>query len=259
MATWATRSIVWKPFDRPPKAIEDQNLLARSSPDRWPARATLTRRWLFSYDWRTEGPNGELIFLRLLIQKTSLQPRGKRNWQDVERHLVEVERALPQSIEPLLLPAGYAGGRDRLDDARKLLTSKLRPRPRNLRGQMALARLLLRQGQNAEASRALDQAEKDLGPSLDIQMARLYYWGTAGGAEARAMVAKLAEGRAQFPAADARLLLEQLARVETQLGEPALPVSTCAARRARARRVPVLLSLFSWPRRAPTTPTPRSF
>ena len=41
----------------------------------------------------------------------------------------------------------------------------------------------------------LDQAEKDLGPSLDITLARLDHWVQQGGDEAKAEVAKLAETR----------------------------------------------------------------
>ena len=41
----------------------------------------------------------------------------------------------------------------------------------------------------------LDQAEKELGPSLDIQLARLDFWGLERGDAAKAAVATLAETR----------------------------------------------------------------
>ena len=65
-----------------------------------------------------------------------------------------------------------------------------------------------RQGQGLRTARVpepashglqiIDQAEKDLGPSLDIQLARLDYWGLEGGDAAQAAVAKLAEARQQI-------------------------------------------------------------
>ena len=69
------------------------------------------------------------------------------------------------------------------------------------------------------ALQILDQAEKELGPSLDIQLARLDYWGLEGGVAAKAAVAKLAETRQQIPAADRPAFLDQLGSAEIRLGE----------------------------------------
>ena len=65
----------------------------------------------------------------------------------------------------------------------------------------------------------LDQAEKDLGPSLEIQLARLDYWGLEGGDQANAAVAKLAETRQQISAADRPAFLDRLGSAEIRLGE----------------------------------------
>ncbi len=127
-------------------------------------------------------PEWRLDLVRLLIQKASRQPRDQRNWQEVERHLREAEKALPQAVEPLaLLRLDMLAAQDRLEDARSLLASVQAKDPRNLRYRLALARLTQRQGKGAAALQILDQAEKDLGPSLDIQLARLDYWGLEGG------------------------------------------------------------------------------
>ena len=91
--------------------------------------------------------------------------------------------------------------------------------PRNLKYRLALARLTQRQGNGPLALQILDQAEKDLGPSLDIQLARLDYWGLEGGVAAKAAVAKLAANRQQIPAADRPAFLDRLGSAEIRLGE----------------------------------------
>ena len=158
-----------------------------------------------------------------MIQKASRSPRDQQNWQEVERNLREAEKALPQAVEPLtLLRVDMLAARDRLEDARSLLAAAQAKDPRNLQYRLTLARLTQRQGKGPAALQILDQAEKDLGPSLGIQRARLDYWGLQGGEAAKAAVAKLAETRQQIPAADRPAFLDQLAVTEIRLGELAL-------------------------------------
>ena len=86
------------------------------------------------------------------------------------------------------------------------------------RNRAVARRLTQRQGQGPAALRILDQAEKDLGPSPELQLARLDYWGLEGGAAAQAAVAKLAEDRQRIPTADRPAFLDRLASVELRLG-----------------------------------------
>ena len=168
-------------------------------------------------------PELRLDLVRLLIQKTIRQPRNQQNWQEVERYLREAEKALPQAVEPLtLLRVDMLTARDRLEDARSLLAAAQAKDPRNLPYRLALARLTQRQGKGPAALQVLDQAEKDLGPSLGIQLARMDYWGQQGGEAAKAAVARLAETRQQIPAADRPAFLERLALTEIRLRELAL-------------------------------------
>ncbi len=127
---------------------------------------------------------------------------------------------LPQAGEPLTsLRVDVLAAQDRLDEARSLLSSALAKDPGNLRYRLATARLAQRQGQGAAALQIIDRAEKDLGPSPDIRLARLDYWGLEGGDEARAAVAELAATGARIPAADRPEFLDRLSLVETRLGE----------------------------------------
>ena len=138
-------------------------------------------------------PELRLELVRLLIQKTSRQPREQRNWQDVEHALTQAEKALPRETEPLmLLRVDLLLAQDRLANAMAVLSAARAKHPRNLQYRLALARLTQRKGENTAALRILEQAEKDLGPSPDIQLARLEYWGVEAGDAAKAAVAKLA-------------------------------------------------------------------
>src|SRR5271165_2508952 len=168
-------------------------------------------------------PELRLELVSILIQKASRPPRDPRTWQDVERHLRAAEKALPDAAEPLtFLKVDMLAARDRLEDARSLLASAQAKDPRNLKYRLALARLTQRQGKGPPALQILDQAEKDLGPSPGVQLARLDYWGLQGGEAAKAAVAKLAETRQQIPAADRPAFLDRLALTEIRLRELAL-------------------------------------
>ena len=163
-----------------------------------------------------------LELIRLLIERTSRLPADRRDWHEVESQLRAAERALPGAAEPLtLLQAAMLVARDRPDQARSLLAAAQARDPRNLRYRLALARLAQRQGEDDAALRIIDQAEKDLGPSPELQLARLDDWGLRGGDEAIAAVARLADGVPGIPAADRPALLDRLAAVEIGLGRPA--------------------------------------
>jgi cellulose synthase operon protein C len=178
-------------------------------------------------------PEWRLDLVRLLLQRAIRQPRDQRNWPEVEQYLREAEKALPQSVEPLtLLRLDLLAAQGRMDDARTLLAAALAKDPKNLGYRLTLARLTQRQRQDqglregkapsepikSPALQIIDQAEKDLGPSLDIQLARLDYWGMEGDDAARAAVAKLAETRERILAADRPAFLDRLNLVETRLG-----------------------------------------
>ncbi len=165
-------------------------------------------------------PEWRLDLVRLLLQRAARAPRDKRNWLDVEQHLREAAMTLPQAAEQVaLLRLDVLATQGRLQEARSLLSAVQAKDARNLRYRLALAQVTQRQGQSAAALQILDQAEKDLGPSLDLQRARLAYWSVEGGVAAKAAVAKLAETRQQVAAADRPAFLDRLGAAEVQLGE----------------------------------------
>ena len=165
-------------------------------------------------------PEWRLDRVRLLLQKTVRQPRDRRNWPEVEHYLREAEKVLPQDAESVaLLRLDILAAQNRLEEVRSLLTQLLAKQPRNLRYRLAMGRLAQRQNRSDEALQIIDQAEKDLGPGPQIDLARLDYWGQRGGAAAVALVAKLAIKRGDVPAADRTALLDRLESVSIQLGQ----------------------------------------
>jgi tetratricopeptide (TPR) repeat protein len=163
-------------------------------------------------------PEWRVDLVRLMLRKAVRQPRDRRNWPEVERSLREAESTLPQSVESLsLLRVDVLAAQDRLDEARTHLALAQAKDPGNLRYRLATAWLAQRQDQGQVALQIIDQAEKELGPSPDIRLARLDYWGREGGDAARVAVAALAAIRHRIPAADRPALLDRLSLVETRL------------------------------------------
>ncbi len=191
-------------------------------------------------------PELRLELTRLLIKKMSRQPRGEQDWRQAEAHLREAEKALPQAIESLtLLRVDLLAAQDRLDDARSIVTSVAATDFRNLAYRLALVRLTQRQGNGPEALKILNRTEEELGSSLDLQLARMDYWGLQGGDTAKTAVAKLAGIRRQIPAALQPAFLDRLAAVEIRLGEPALAREHLRELALlQPANVQVLLSLF---------------
>ncbi len=164
-------------------------------------------------------PRRRLEVIRLLIERTGRLPADRRDWNEVEAQLREAERSLPDAAGPLtLLEAAILAARGRPDQARSLLAAAQTKYPRDPTYRLALARLAQRQGQGPSALRIIDEAEKDLGPSLAVQLARLEYWGLEGGDAAVAAVAGIANAAPSIPAADRPSFLDRLAEVETGLG-----------------------------------------
>ena len=200
-----------------------------------------------SFADRACNPELRLDVIGLLIQKTSRQLRDQRNWQVVDQQLREAEILLPKAVASLtLLRVEMLTAQDRVEDAQTLLSSAETTEPRNLRYRLVHSKLAQRRGQSAAALSILDRAEKDLGPSSEILMARLDYWASVGGDAAKRAVTTLADSRRQIPDADRPSYLERLATVEARLGNLKLARDYWSELAAlQPENVRVLLGLFS--------------
>ena len=139
---WAPRSIAWMPSGCLSRAIGPPTLprveLARSL-----ARSDkLDQSIAMLLPIVERKPELRLDLVHLLIQKTSRQPRDQRNWQEVERALVQAEKALPRETEKLVLVrVDLLLAQNRLTNALSVLSSAQAKDPRNLQYRLALARL----------------------------------------------------------------------------------------------------------------------
>jgi tetratricopeptide (TPR) repeat protein len=165
-------------------------------------------------------PESWLDVVRLSIRKVVRQPNDLRKWQDVEQKLQQAEKAVPEKTEELtLLRAELLKAQGRPEDARKLVEAARTREPKSVGYRLELAKIARDQGNAARVLQILDDAEKDLGPNLELRRARLDAWVSRGGPEASAAIAQLAKTRAQLPPADQPTFLESLAQGAFRLGD----------------------------------------
>lgn len=163
-----------------------------------------------------------LDLIQRSIERTARSTADRRDWGAVEAQLRDARRALPDATVPLtVLEATLLAARGQPDQARSLLADAQANQPRELVFRLALARLAQRLGQGSAALEMIDRAEKDLGPNPAVLLARLDYWGLAGGDDAVAAVARIANAASSLPTADRAALLDRLAAVEAGLARTA--------------------------------------
>jgi tetratricopeptide (TPR) repeat protein len=201
----------------------------------------------------SKRPELELEVAGLMIRKTQRLPRPQRDWKPVEDQLSKADQILrsgkpnPEVGQTLnLLRADVLMRKGELSAARQLLTTAQAKDPRNVKYSVSLSRLALREdGNGARALQILDQAEKELGPSRELRVARLTNWSLQSGERAKAEVAKLAAVRDQLPEGEKSAYLELLAQAELRLGEPTLAIEHLRELATRSpSNLQVVLTLF---------------
>lgn len=75
----------------------------------------------------------------------------------------------------------------------------------------------------------LDQADKDMGPVPALLRARVAYWSSRGGEEAKAALRQMADSRAQLSEADRPAFLDELGMALYRLGDSARSTKLCAS------------------------------
>jgi tetratricopeptide (TPR) repeat protein len=171
-------------------------------------------------------PEARLDVARLAILKTSRLPRTKRRWGEAERRVKDAEAGAPgDGVGLALMKTELLTSQERFDQARQVIESALESRRKDARLWAALARIVQLQGQWPQALKILDQADKELGPRLELSLARMSTWSRRGGDEARSALTGLAGAISRFPAEDQIRLRDVLATAWLRLGD---------AQRARA-------------------------
>lgn len=121
-------------------------------------------------------PQTALEFARLEFQLASRQSPGKRNWESFEE---AVERAEDLGADPMdlaLLRASALLARGETSSARDLLETARQTSPGRPEPWIALATLASRDNDWETAGHLLEQAEAELGPDPQLDVARLEFW-----------------------------------------------------------------------------------
>jgi tetratricopeptide (TPR) repeat protein len=191
-------------------------------------------------------PESRLDVVRLLIRKALRQPVGRRNWQEVEERFKQAEKALPTKTEQLTLQrAEMLRDQSRFEEARKVVEQARGKDSKNVAYRVELATIARNQGNLKLADQILDQTQKDLGPSLEVRLARLDSWVSRGGSEAKSAVGELAKGRTQLPDAAQPAFLGALGQGAYRLGDLNLARQSYRALLAlEPRNLVVMMGLF---------------
>jgi tetratricopeptide (TPR) repeat protein len=166
-------------------------------------------------------PRASIDFARLLILR-NLQ-REQRDWAAVQDALDRAEKMQPKAPEIVLLRAEVQVAQSRLPEARQLIEEARAKDPKQIEFHTALAGLYIRQGQPEKAGTILQEAEKQAGDSVELRLARIWYWineRETGHHESRsAALADLVRDLDKFPP-DGRLrLLEEVSIASNRLGD----------------------------------------
>ena len=146
-------------------------------------------------------PEARLDVARIAIRRTRQMPRARQDWQVAERRLKEAEQAVPAAAADLaLLHADLLSARQRPGDARQAIEAAIKATPGDIRLRQRLAGIFLDLGEPVKARETLDRAEKELGPSVGLTLARVETWSRIGGDEAKSALTKIADTVATAPA-----------------------------------------------------------
>jgi tetratricopeptide (TPR) repeat protein len=166
----------------------------------------------------SSAPGVRASLIRLRIVQNSRLPREKREWNDVEKILIDGEKESPRSLEPIGLRVETLLARGRIADARALVEKAKVDFPDAPYPSLSLAALLQAEGKPDEALAMLDKAEAKFGDVLAIRQARARYWSDRGGPESSKALAALRNDLAKFSQAEQSLLLDTLAMANLRLG-----------------------------------------
>jgi tetratricopeptide (TPR) repeat protein len=196
------------------------------------------------------SPEFLIELLPIMIERMLRLPKEARDWPLVEARFRRADKELEKRPEfgpaLTLLRAELLSAQDRRPQARDELTRASAKDPKNLRYRLALAALAqIEEPKGAAALRILDTAEKELGASVGVSIARIDYWSRRGGDQAKAELAKLAELRKGLKAEELPVYLDRLGQAMLRL------VDTAEAKKywselakAAPKNLQVLASLF---------------
>jgi tetratricopeptide (TPR) repeat protein len=164
--------------------------------------------------------DGWILLAELLVRRNLQAPVAKQQWGKVEAVLAQAAAAMPEALEVPLLRAEVLAVQGQFAKARQLIEEARAKQPKQLQPWIALARLTARREAKREALFAvLDVAERHLGDSVDLRLARLRYLPERPTPETTKTLAKAAAGLEGFAPKERGLLLQALGEASYRLGQ----------------------------------------
>jgi tetratricopeptide (TPR) repeat protein len=159
------------------------------------------------------------VLASALIDQNLRRPSRQQNWNQVEQVLSRAEKMTPEALELPCLRAEVFTAQKKFEAAKKLLDQARARHPDQLIYWVSLADLAARQNQWFEATTLLEQAERNLGDSAELCLAKCRIWEREDSAAARQRLAALDQNLASLaPKARARVL-RALAETWLRLGD----------------------------------------
>jgi tetratricopeptide (TPR) repeat protein len=211
-----------------------------------PDAAIAKQREILKLHRTEDGRQASRLELARLLLVSNAQ-KDPRRWKQVEQELDAAEQEQPGNVETVLLRAELRLAQEQPAAAEKVLRDALGRQPKSLPVWAALAVLAEQRSDREGARRVLDEAEKNLGDSVDLRLARARLWSSQAKEEATPALNGLEAGADRFAAADQARLLQGLGEAQYRLGNIAEAVRLwrqLAARPENAKDLRVRLLLF---------------
>lgn len=164
-----------------------------------------------------DGTNTQvrLRMARLFIRRNAQRARADQQWEEVDNLLdakeLAKDRTPEDAVEMATLQADAWFLRGQPDKAEKALLDAQKQHPKEAQLWIARANLAEQQRQPKQAATLLDEAERTLGDSVVLRLARASQLLRRDRTKSAPALAKLAEGVDKFSAAEQRRLLRGLA------------------------------------------------
>ena len=165
---------------------------------------------------QTRAPGVWLQIARLQMHKALQTPADKnRNWRDTEEALKNAEEILPKSTDVRLLRASLLATQGNAAEARTRLEALKSEKPKDATVWIALAAQDQRDGKPKQALETLNVAEKEIGDSPTLRLARAGLWADIKDPELAQKLESLASDLHKFSPEQQRFLLSGLAELAT--------------------------------------------
>jgi tetratricopeptide (TPR) repeat protein len=160
-----------------------------------------------------------LQLLSLLVLKNLVSRAEAANWEEAEKLVKALQEVAPDDWRPTLLHAEILVGQRKLQEAQSLLAAAREKWSNEIEVWLAGAALARRLREFDQTEAILGEAEKHLGDSSRLRLARAQYLLERYGEKAADQIRRLEAGIAQWPASEKGSLLVGLGAVLLQLGD----------------------------------------